>query len=66
MIAARLVLSVLVGLCGIAIAARVCVAAAASGEYAQAIPGVVMGGLLVAYGAYRIVLLLRARNAQRR
>jgi hypothetical protein len=66
MIAGRLALSAAVALCGLIIATRVCVAAVASGSYGQAIPGVLLGGLLVAFGAYRIALVLRVRNARRR
>jgi hypothetical protein len=66
MIAGRLALSAAVAVCGLIIATRVCVAAVASGSYGQAIPGVVLGGLLVAFGLYRIALVLRVRDARRR
>jgi hypothetical protein len=66
MIAGRLALSAAVAVCGLIIVTRVCEAAAASGSYGQAVPGVVLGGAMLAFGAYRIALVLRVRNARRR
>jgi hypothetical protein len=66
MIAGRLALSAAVTVCGLIIAARVLAAAEASGSYGQAVPGVVLGGLMILFGIYRISLVLRARSAQRR
>jgi hypothetical protein len=65
-IAGRLALSAAIAVCGVVIAARVLAAAAASASYAQAVPGVILGALLILFGVYRIALIVRARSAQRR
>jgi hypothetical protein len=65
-VAIRLALAGLIAVCGAFLLVRVITAVIASGSYAQAIPGLVLGGAMVALGSYRIALAYRARNAQRR
>jgi hypothetical protein len=61
----RLALAVLIAVCGAFLIVRIITAVVASGSYAEAIPGLALGGAMVALGSYRIVLAYRARNAQR-
>jgi hypothetical protein len=66
MIPIRLALAVAIAIAGVIVAARVVIAATASHSYGEAVPGLVLGGLLVAFGAYRVSLIYRVRGAQRR
>jgi ABC-type enterochelin transport system permease subunit len=61
----RLVLAALIALCGAFLLVRIITAVIASGSYPEAIPGLVLGGAMVALGSYRIALAYRAHNAQR-
>jgi hypothetical protein len=61
----RLALAVLIAVCGAFLIVRIITAVVASGSYPEAIPGLALGGAMVALGSYRIVLAYRARNAQR-
>jgi hypothetical protein len=66
MIAIRLALAVAIAVCGIVVATRVAMAAIASHSYGEAVPGLVLGALLVGFGVYRIALVYRVRGSQRR
>jgi hypothetical protein len=61
----RLALAVLIAVCGAFLIVRIITAVIASGSYPEAIPGLVLGGAMVALGGYRIALAYRARNVQR-
>ncbi len=60
MLLARAVLSVAIMLCGIVILARM-FASAREGGFAI-LPGVVLGAAMIALGAHRMSLILRARD----
>jgi hypothetical protein len=61
----RLALAGLIAVCGVFLIVRIITAVVASGSYPEAIPGLVLGGAMVALGSYRLALAYRARNAQR-
>jgi hypothetical protein len=62
----RLALAGLIALCGAFLLVRIITAVVASGSYSEAIPGLVLGGAMVALGTYRLVLAYRMRGVQRR
>ena len=62
----RLALAGLIAVCGAFLLVRIITAVLASGSYTEAIPGLVLGGAMVALGSYRIVMAYRMRGTQRR
>ncbi len=62
MLAIRTVLAVAMVLCGTAIVVRV----AALGMRFESLPGIVLGAAMVALGAHRLSLILRARGGAAR
>jgi hypothetical protein len=61
MLLIRGILSIAILLCGLAIVARM-LTSAREGGFAI-LPGVVLGGAMIALGMHRLALILRARGA---